>query len=76
MNSSSKDEVAAIVVAAGSGIRLGRELPKAAIEIAGVPMVTRAVQAMFAGGADKVVVVAPEAWTDRFAHFVAHYADG
>ena len=67
--------VVAIVVAAGSGVRLGREIPKAAIEIAGVPMVTRAVRAMLSGGADRVVVAAPEAWTDRFAHFLAAYAD-
>ncbi|MCL1906540.1 MAG: 2-C-methyl-D-erythritol 4-phosphate cytidylyltransferase [Propionibacteriaceae bacterium] len=73
MNSATQDEVAAIVVAAGSGVRLGRELPKAAIEIAGVPMVTRAVQAMFAGGVDRVIVVAPEAWIEQFAAFFADY---
>ena len=70
-----KAEVAAIVVAAGSGVRLGRELPKAAIEIAGVPMVTRAVQAMFSGGVDRVVVVAPEAWVDRFSAFLTRYSE-
>ncbi|MCL2471685.1 MAG: 2-C-methyl-D-erythritol 4-phosphate cytidylyltransferase [Propionibacteriaceae bacterium] len=70
-----KPEVAAIVVAAGSGIRLGREIPKAAIEIAGVPMVTRSVQAMFSGGVDKAVVVAPEAWVERFSHFFPAYPD-
>ena len=72
---SGKDEVVAIVVAAGSGVRLGREIPKSAIEIAGVPMVTRAVRAMFSGGVGRVVVVAPEAWTDRFCHFLSAYAD-
>ncbi|MDR0285853.1 MAG: 2-C-methyl-D-erythritol 4-phosphate cytidylyltransferase, partial [Propionibacteriaceae bacterium] len=70
-----KDEVAAIVVAAGSGVRVGREIPKAAIEIGGVPMVTRAVQSMLSGGVDRVVVAAPEAWADRFAHFLIAYAD-
>ena len=70
-----KDEVAAIVVAAGSGVRLGREIPKAAIEVAGVPMVTRSVQAMLSGGADKAVVVAPEAWADKFTYFFTGYAD-
>ena len=75
MNSTFNDEVVAIVVAAGSGVRLGRELPKAAIEIAGVPMVTRAVQAMFAGGANRVIVVAPEAWTEQFAGFFSDYLD-
>jgi 2-C-methyl-D-erythritol 4-phosphate cytidylyltransferase len=38
-------------------------------------MVTRAVQAMFAGGVDRVVVVAPEAWVDQFSGFIAHYHD-
>jgi len=70
-----KPAVVAIVVAAGSGVRLGREVPKAAIEIAGVPMVTRAVQAMLAGGASRVVVAAPEAWTEKFAHLMGPYAD-
>ncbi|MDR2929723.1 MAG: 2-C-methyl-D-erythritol 4-phosphate cytidylyltransferase [Propionibacteriaceae bacterium] len=70
-----KPEVVAIVVAAGSGVRLGREVPKAAIEIAGIPMVTRAVQAMLGGGVDRVVVAAPETWVDRFASSLATFAD-
>ena len=75
MNRNGVQEVVAIVVAAGSGVRLGREIPKAAIEIAGVPMVTRAVRAMLSGGVDRVVVVAPEAWIDKFNLFLAAYAD-
>ena len=75
MNSGVKEEVAAIVVAAGSGVRLGRESPKAAIEIAGIPMVTRAAQAMLSGGANRVIVVAPEAWTERFSQFFPNYVD-
>lgn len=75
MSRSGRDEVVAIVVAAGSGVRLGREIPKAAIEIAGVPMVTRAVRAMLVGGAGRVVVAAPEAWTDRFSYFLTGYSD-
>ncbi|MCL1923300.1 MAG: 2-C-methyl-D-erythritol 4-phosphate cytidylyltransferase [Propionibacteriaceae bacterium] len=75
MNSLGPEDVAAIVVAAGSGVRLGRELPKAAIEIAGVPMVTRAVQAMFSGGATRVIVVAPEAWVERFEQFFPTYGE-
>lgn len=71
MSQSFPGEVAAIVVAAGSGVRLGRELPKAAIEIAGVPMVSRATHAMFAGGADHVIVAAPEAWVEKFTYFLA-----
>jgi len=75
VSSQGKEEVAAIVVAAGSGVRLGRESPKAAIEIAGIPMVTRATQAMLSGGANRVIVVAPEAWTDRFGQFFINYVD-
>ena len=71
MRPPAKDAVVAIVVAAGSGVRVGRDIPKAAIEIAGVPMVVRAARAMLSGGADRVVVVAPEEWPDRFAHLLA-----
>lgn len=70
-----KEEVVAVVVAAGSGVRLGREIPKAAIEIAGVPMVTRAVRAMLAGGVDRVVVAVPEAWIEKFTYFLTAFAD-
>ena len=73
--SRSTESVAAIVVAAGSGVRLGREIPKAAIEIGAVPMVVRAVRAMISGGADRVVVAAPDAWVERFAAWLSGYAD-
>jgi 2-C-methyl-D-erythritol 4-phosphate cytidylyltransferase len=49
---------AAIVLAAGSGSRLGSDVPKALVKVAGVPMVTRAVRAATAV-ADLVVVAAP-----------------
>ncbi len=75
MTQQPKGQVAAIVVAAGSGVRLGREVPKAAIEIGGVPMVRRAVQAMLSGGVDYAVVVAPEAWVERFAQFFVSLPD-
>ncbi len=75
MSPRDKEKVVAIVVAAGSGVRLGREVPKAAIEIAGVPMVARAVQAMLSGGADRVVVAAPEAWVETFAGFFSGVAE-
>jgi len=70
-----QDAVAAIVVAAGSGVRLGREIPKAAIEIGGVPMVSRAVHAMFAGGVGRVIVAAPEAWVERFGQYLSASAE-
>jgi 2-C-methyl-D-erythritol 4-phosphate cytidylyltransferase len=67
--------VTAVVVAAGSGVRLGREIPKAAIEIGGIPMVVRAVRTMISGGADRVVVAAPDAWVERFTGWLSGYAD-
>ncbi|MDR2974740.1 MAG: 2-C-methyl-D-erythritol 4-phosphate cytidylyltransferase [Propionibacteriaceae bacterium] len=75
MSTKPSQEVVAIVVAAGSGVRLGREIPKAAIEIAGVPMVVRAVRAMLNGGADRAIVVAPEAWVEVFTSFFTGKAE-
>ncbi|WP_296136348.1 2-C-methyl-D-erythritol 4-phosphate cytidylyltransferase [uncultured Tessaracoccus sp.] len=66
MSSPHLQPVAAVVVAAGSGSRLGHALPKALVEVAGVPMVVRAVSALRAGGVGKVVVVAPSSHLDRF----------
>ncbi|MFT3876866.1 MAG: 2-C-methyl-D-erythritol 4-phosphate cytidylyltransferase [Propioniciclava sp.] len=49
----------AIVVAAGSGSRLGAGMPKALVEVAGVPLVVRSVRQLAAGGVGAVVVVVP-----------------
>ena len=52
--------VLAIVPAAGSGLRLGAGVPKAFVELGGVPMVLRAVDGLLDSGAvDRVVVVVP-----------------
>nr|WP_255426938.1 2-C-methyl-D-erythritol 4-phosphate cytidylyltransferase [Pseudonocardia sp. C8] len=46
--------------AAGSGVRLGAGVPKAFVELAGVPMLVRAVDGLLASGVvDHVVVVVP-----------------
>lgn len=58
--------VAAIVVAAGSGSRLGYAIPKALVELDGVSLVQRAVAALAAGGVGRVVVTAPAAHKARF----------
>lgn len=51
---------AAVLVAAGSGTRLGRGVPKALVELGGVPLVLRAAAALAASGSvTAVVVVAP-----------------
>ncbi|MBX3026230.1 2-C-methyl-D-erythritol 4-phosphate cytidylyltransferase [bacterium] len=52
--------VAAIVVAAGSGSRLGAGLPKAFVTVGGVPLVVRSLRALLAVPAvDEAIVVAP-----------------
>jgi len=53
------EPVVAIVVAAGSGSRLGAAVPKALVELDGVTLVRRSVDALVAGGASTVVVAAP-----------------
>lgn len=63
--------VVAIVVAAGSGSRLGAEVPKALVEVAGVPLLARAVAQLAAGGVDEVVVVAPVAGREAFVDALA-----
>lgn len=59
MTTKNEQPVAAVVVAAGSGSRLGHRLPKALVELGGTPIVRRAVDALIAGGVRRVVVVAP-----------------
>lgn len=57
--SSVSEPVVAVVVAAGSGSRLGARLPKALVELDGVPLVRRAVEALRAGGVGELVVTIP-----------------
>ncbi|MDR1355585.1 MAG: 2-C-methyl-D-erythritol 4-phosphate cytidylyltransferase [Propionibacteriaceae bacterium] len=52
-------QVAAIVVAAGSGVRLRAGIPKALVRVGGKSLVLWAVQALAFGGVTEVVVVAP-----------------
>jgi 2-C-methyl-D-erythritol 4-phosphate cytidylyltransferase len=55
-----------IVAAAGSGLRLGAELPKALVPLAGRPLVCWAVDALRAGGVAEVVVAVPAAERPAF----------
>ena len=59
--------VAAIVAAAGRGERLGAHLPKALVEVGGVPLVRHAVTRLQAAGCDVVIVAAPPDAVDVFA---------
>ncbi|WP_156155928.1 2-C-methyl-D-erythritol 4-phosphate cytidylyltransferase [Demequina phytophila] len=57
--------VAAVVTAAGYGTRLGSDLPKALVRVAGEPLVTHAVRRAL-GVASRVVVTAPPTHLDAF----------
>lgn len=52
------EPVAALVVAAGSGVRMGGEVPKALRLLAGEPLLLHAARRLVRGGATAVVVVA------------------
>jgi 2-C-methyl-D-erythritol 4-phosphate cytidylyltransferase len=58
---------AGIVAAAGSGSRLGADLPKALVPLAGRPLVCWAVEALHAGGVAEVLVAVPAAERAAFA---------
>jgi bifunctional UDP-N-acetylglucosamine pyrophosphorylase/glucosamine-1-phosphate N-acetyltransferase len=46
-----------IILAAGKGTRMKKESPKAAVKVGGRPMAVRVIDAMRAGGVDRVIVV-------------------
>lgn len=48
-----------VVVAAGSGTRLGADRPKAFVELAGATLLEHALRGVVAAGVDEVVVVVP-----------------
>ncbi|MET9329148.1 2-C-methyl-D-erythritol 4-phosphate cytidylyltransferase [Tsukamurella sp. NPDC003166] len=57
--------VVALVPAAGQGTRLGRSIPKAFVELHGRPLLTWAVDGLFASGVvDEVVVMVPQDMVD------------
>lgn len=53
-----------VVVAAGSGTRLGADRPKAFVELAGATLLAHAVRGVLVSGPDEIVVVVPEALVD------------
>ncbi|MET1018807.1 MAG: 2-C-methyl-D-erythritol 4-phosphate cytidylyltransferase [Microterricola sp.] len=70
--SGEKIDVAVIVVAAGSGTRLGRAEPKAFVPLGGRPMLAHALDAVFAvREAVQLIVVAPDAELERARAIVA-----
>ena len=66
------EPVAAIVVAAGSGVRLGGEGPKALRDLAGRPLVSWSLEALAEGGATSAVVVVAANAVEQFVEVVAN----
>ena len=63
--------VVTVVVAAGSGSRLGARLPKALVELDSVALVRRAVDALLDGGVSEVVVTVPVGHEEAFREALA-----
>jgi 2-C-methyl-D-erythritol 4-phosphate cytidylyltransferase len=59
-----------VVVAAGEGTRLGREMPKALVPVGRAPILDRALEAVSPLALDLVVVTAPEAHRAEFERVV------
>lgn len=64
-------EACAVLTAAGSGSRLGCEVPKALVELSGRPLVWWAARGLRAGGVGTIVVTAPAASLDDFHAAIA-----
>lgn len=60
------DPVVAVLVAAGSGTRLGAQVPKALVRVAGRSLVGWSLDAMARGGCDRAVVVVAEELVGQF----------
>ncbi len=60
------EPVVAIVVAAGSGSRLGATLPKALVELDGTSLVRRCLDNLALAGVEQVVVTIPEGYRSQF----------
>ena len=64
-------EACAVLTAAGSGSRLGCEVPKALVELSGRPLVWWAARGLRAGGVGTIIVTAPAASLDEFRAGIA-----
>lgn len=66
---------AAVIAGAGSGTRLGANMPKALVRLGGVPLLVHAIRGMNAAGIDDVVVTIP-AGVEARAAFTDALAEG
>ena len=74
MPTAASSRFAAIVVAAGQGLRAGQPMPKQFAPWRGKPVVRHSVEALLAAGADPVVVAIPEGAEDLAARSLAGLA--
>ncbi len=65
------EPVVALVVAAGSGVRFGGQVPKALVDLDGRPLVWHSLQALAAGGAAAAVVVVAAGLEQTFTQALA-----
>ncbi|WP_421847042.1 bifunctional 2-C-methyl-D-erythritol 4-phosphate cytidylyltransferase/2-C-methyl-D-erythritol 2,4-cyclodiphosphate synthase [Novosphingobium sp.] len=71
MNAPFPSSVAAVVVAAGQGLRAGGTVPKQFALWRGKPLVHHSVEALAQAGVSPIVVVIPAAWEDAAAQALA-----
>ena len=71
----SPSEVCAVLTAAGSGSRLGCELPKALVELSGRPLLWWAARGLRAGGVGVIVVTAPASSIEEFRSALSDFDD-
>lgn len=64
-----------VVVAAGSGTRLGADRPKAFVELVGVTILERSLHGVLAALPDEVVVVVPPTHVDETSALVEHLGE-
>ncbi|MDN5716573.1 MAG: 2-C-methyl-D-erythritol 4-phosphate cytidylyltransferase [Janibacter sp.] len=64
-----------VVVAAGSGTRLGAGRPKAFVELVGVTILERSLRGVLAAAPDEVVVVVPATHVDEATAVVEHLGE-
>ena len=67
--------VIAIIAAAGQGTRLGADLPKAYVELAGRTLMEHSVRAMIDAGVDHIIVVIMPAMEETARRILADYPD-
>jgi 2-C-methyl-D-erythritol 4-phosphate cytidylyltransferase/2-C-methyl-D-erythritol 2,4-cyclodiphosphate synthase len=75
MGAPSPARFAAVIVAAGQGLRAGQPVPKQFARWRGRPLVRHSAEALLAAGADPVVVAIPEG-ASEIAHAALHGLPG